>query len=56
MKTCAVILVALLLTALVTAAQEVPRMETFLGYTYLHVNSATNAPSFGANGGSGQFA
>jgi hypothetical protein len=31
-------------------------METFLGYSFVRFNSATNAPSFNASGGSGQFA
>jgi opacity protein-like surface antigen len=45
-----------LLCAMIAAAQDVPRMETFLGYTYVRANSATNVPAFSANGGSGQFA
>ena len=46
---------AVLLSTMVAAAQDVPRMETFLGYTYVRFNSATNVPAFNANGGSGQF-
>jgi hypothetical protein len=46
----------ILLFALAAAAQDVPRMETFLGYTYLRVGTATGASVFSANGGSGQFA
>ncbi len=30
-------------------------METFLGYSYVRFNSATNVPAFSANGGSAQF-
>jgi opacity protein-like surface antigen len=37
-------------------AQDTPKMETFLGYTYVRANSATDRPSFSANGGGGQFA
>jgi outer membrane protein OmpA-like peptidoglycan-associated protein len=37
------------------AAQDTPRAEVFLGYTYTRVNSATNVPAFSANGGGGQF-
>ena len=44
-----------LLCAGMAAAQDVPRAETFLGYTYVRFNSATNVPAFSANGGSGQF-
>jgi hypothetical protein len=44
-----------LLSAFVAAAQDVPRAETFLGYTYVRFNSATNVPAFSSNGGSGQF-
>ena len=36
-------------------AQDFPRVETFLGYTYMRANSATNVPAFSANGGSGQL-
>ena len=46
---------AILLFAMVAAAQDVPRMEAFLGYQYLRANSATNVPAFSANGGDGQF-
>jgi hypothetical protein len=45
-----------LLFALTAAAQDVPKMETFLGYTYVRANSATNVPAFSANGAGGQFA
>ena len=54
-KSIAVMGVALLFT-LAAAAQDTPKMETFLGYTYVRANSATNVPAFSANGGSGQFA
>jgi opacity protein-like surface antigen len=46
---------AVLLFAVAAAAQDVPRAETFLGYTYTRVNSASNVPAFSANGGGGQF-
>ena len=46
---------AVVLFALTAAAQDVPEMEAFLGYTYLRANSATNVPAFSANGGGGQF-
>jgi opacity protein-like surface antigen len=46
---------AVLLLAMTAAAQDVPIAETFLGYTYTRVNSATNVPAFSANGGGGQF-
>jgi opacity protein-like surface antigen len=45
----------ILLFALVAAAQDVPRMETFLGYSYVWFNSAARASPFSANGGDGQF-
>jgi hypothetical protein len=51
-----------LLFALVAAAQEVPRYETSLGYTYIRANQNNNNAglgerigSFDMNGGSGQF-
>ena len=49
------VLGGVLLLAMVAAAQDVPRGEVFLGYTYMRVNSGTNVPAFSANGGSGQF-
>src|SRR5579864_5137275 len=55
MKTSIVVLGMALLFALTAAAQDMPQMETFLGYTYVRANSATNVPAFSANGGSGQF-
>jgi len=56
MRRSLVIIGVILLFALVAAAQDVPRMETFLGYTYVRFSSATYAPSFSANGGSAQYA
>src|SRR5882672_7939061 len=50
------VLSAALLLALAAAAQDVPRVETFVGYTYTRANSATNFPAFSLNGGSGQVA
>jgi hypothetical protein len=46
---------AILLFAMVAAAQDVPQMETFVGYTYTRASSATDVPAFSANGGGGQF-
>lgn len=37
-------------------AQAPPTFETFLGYTYMRANSATDIPAFSANGGGGQAA
>jgi hypothetical protein len=45
-----------LLLALAVAAQDTPKVETFLGYTYMRANSATDVPAFSMNGGSGQVA
>ena len=56
MKKSFAIFAALLIFAFVAAAQDTPKMETFLGYTYTRANSATNVPAFSANGGGGQFA
>jgi hypothetical protein len=42
--------------ALVAAATDVPKMETFLGYNYVRFNPNSDVfPSFNANGGGGQF-
>ena len=46
----------ILVFAMVAAAQDVSRMETFLGYSYARFNRATNAANFSANGGDAQFA
>jgi opacity protein-like surface antigen len=56
MKRCLMVFSAVAIFALAAAAQDVPRMETFLGYTFVRVPSKTDVPSFTANGGSGQFA
>jgi Outer membrane protein beta-barrel domain len=48
-------LIIIALFALTAAAQDAPRIETFLGYTYVRANSATFVPAFSSNGGSGQF-
>jgi opacity protein-like surface antigen len=55
MKTIASVFVIVLASALVAAADDATRFETYAGYTYLRVNSATNVPAFSANGGDGQF-
>src|SRR5262249_38697744 len=38
------------------AADDHPTVETFLCYTYMRANSATNGPAFSMNGGTGQVA
>jgi opacity protein-like surface antigen len=55
MKKCFAVITVVLLFSMVAAAQDAPRMETFLGYTYVRANSATDVPAFSANGGGGQF-
>lgn len=52
------ILFSLALVPIVCAlstAQDTPKAEVFLGYTYTRVNSASNVPAFSSNGGGGQF-
>jgi len=46
------------LFAVAASAQETPRADVFLGYSYMRLNpgSASGFPSFNANGGSGSFA
>jgi Outer membrane protein beta-barrel domain len=51
-----VVFAVVLLCAMAAVAQDVPKYETFLGYTYVRANSATNVSAFSANGGGGQFA
>ncbi len=55
MKKSFMLVAAILVFAFVAAAQEVPKFETFLGYTYVRFSTSGDAPSFSANGGSGQF-
>lgn len=51
-----VVLGIFLLFAMSALAQELPRVETYLGYTFVRVNSAINVPAFSANGGMGEIA
>jgi len=55
MKRCIVVIGAVLLLTLTAVAQDTPRGEVFIGYTYTRFNSATDVPAFSANGGGGQF-
>ena len=50
------IIAMVLMFALASYAQDVPRVETFVGYTYMRANSATDVPAFSMNGGGGQVA
>jgi hypothetical protein len=44
-----------MLFSITAPAQDMPRVETALRYTYTRVNSDTNVPAFSANGGGGDF-
>jgi len=55
MKRSLVLFAVVLMSAMVAVAQDIPKMEAFLGYTYVRANSATDIPSFSAHGGGGQF-
>lgn len=46
----------LFLFALGAIAQDEPRFETYLGYSFTRVNSGINVPAFSANGGVGEIA
>ena len=37
-------------------AQDIPKFETYLGYTFTRVNSGIDVPAFSANGGLGEIA
>src|SRR5215470_8949291 len=37
-------------------AQDLPRFETYLGYTFARINSGINVPAFSANGGMAEVA
>jgi hypothetical protein len=56
MKTASTVVGGVLLAALVAAADDMPKMETFLGYTYVRANPAGSLPPLSASGGGGQFA
>ena len=43
-----------LLCGTMAFAGDQPKVETFLGFTYMRANSATNVPAFSTNGGGGQ--
>src|SRR4051794_36753753 len=45
---------AVVLSAGAALAQDVPKAEMFVGFTYLRANSATDVPAFSTNGGGGQ--
>ena len=46
----------LLLLAVGAFAQDLPKFETYLGYSFTRVNSGINVPAFSANGGLGEVA
>ncbi len=57
MQKCFIVFLAVSLFAIAAVAQDVPRTELFVGYTYVRINEGpSNVPSVSANGGGGQFA
>jgi hypothetical protein len=48
-----VLTVLVLLCGVAFAADDHPKVETFFGFNYTRVNSASNVPAFSANGGTG---
>ena len=55
-KILALMVLAALCGAAAFAADDHPTVETFLGFTYMRANSATDVPAFSTNGGGGQLA
>ena len=55
MKKCMSVIAVASLFAGTVAAEDWPRSEVYLGYTYVRTNPAHDVPAFSANGGSGQF-
>ena len=53
MKKLSMILGLLFMVAAACSAQEVPKQEVYLGYSFMRVNAATRVPAFTANGGLG---
>jgi len=54
-KKISLLLASILLTSALGAAQDVPKLEWFLGYNYVRVNSTTQISSYSSNGGSSQL-
>jgi hypothetical protein len=50
------LLALVLMFTMAAFAKDLPKMETFLGYTYVRANSTSTFPAYSANGGGGQFA
>src|SRR5215475_5782829 len=50
-----VVIASIFLAAGTLSAQEVPKEELYLGYSFFRVNAATGIPAFTANGGQGAF-
>ena len=55
MKRIVCLLGLVLLASLTAAAQDVPKAEGFLGYSYVRVNPGSGISGLNLNGGSGQF-
>jgi opacity protein-like surface antigen len=49
------VICVLLLFAVVAAAQDLPKMEAFLGYSFVDFGKAAHIPKFHASGGSAQY-
>src|SRR3954471_20121098 len=56
MKKIVCLMVLVVLCSLAAFAQDVPKLEWFLGYNYVRVNSTTQISPYSANGGSSQVA
>src|SRR5207253_1970356 len=56
MKCSALWMALLLVTGVAAIAQDAPKADLFLGYSFLRANSARNIPAFTNNGGVGTFA
>jgi hypothetical protein len=56
MKKTFLLTLMVLLTGILAFAQDVPKVEAFVGYDYTRVNTSTDVPSFSANGAGGQVA
>src|SRR5882724_13027670 len=55
-KILALTVLVALCSVMAFASGDHPTAETFLGFTYMRANSATNVPAFSTNGGGGQLA
>jgi hypothetical protein len=56
MKKCMMLGILFFAGAVAAFAQDIPKTEIYMGYSFTRINSAINVPAFSANGGLGEIA